>query len=183
MDASDPASETPDTDRKAKTKARGGWCCCGHREHLEMNEQQKLILAEMEKVASYMDVAWQPPFMCGYRVGMDGLAGFLIPGAGDVMTAMVSIYIITRIFFVFDNHLFWRKWPILFMNILIDMTVGAIPFLGDFFDVGWKSNIRNINIIRKHYGMEPLVEEPPAPAKTKNEKNKKRSSPLEQEDV
>ena len=35
-------------------------------------------------------------------------------------------------------------------NIVLDTTVGIIPVAGDIFDVFWKSNKRNMNIIDKH---------------------------------
>jgi hypothetical protein len=36
-------------------------------------------------------------------------------------------------------------------NILLDSTVGAIPIIGDLFDAGYKSNRRNLELLRRHY--------------------------------
>lgn len=35
-------------------------------------------------------------------------------------------------------------------NILIDSVAGTIPVVGDLFDVGWKSNVKNIELLEKH---------------------------------
>jgi uncharacterized protein DUF4112 len=37
-------------------------------------------------------------------------------------------------------------------NVVIDGLVGAVPVLGDIFDVALKSNIRNLRIIEEHLG-------------------------------
>ena len=36
------------------------------------------------------------------------------------------------------------------MNIAVDAAVGGIPFAGDFFDVVWKSNEKNLQLIQDH---------------------------------
>ena len=35
-------------------------------------------------------------------------------------------------------------------NIVIDYLVGTIPLLGDLFDVGFKANQRNLELLKKH---------------------------------
>jgi hypothetical protein len=36
------------------------------------------------------------------------------------------------------------------MNVAIDSVVGAVPILGDLFDVGWKSNTRNAALLERY---------------------------------
>ena len=36
------------------------------------------------------------------------------------------------------------------LNILIDVLLGALPVIGDIFDATWKSNRRNLELIRQH---------------------------------
>lgn len=36
-------------------------------------------------------------------------------------------------------------------NIAIDALVGAIPFLGDLFDVAFKANVKNVELLKEHY--------------------------------
>jgi hypothetical protein len=32
-------------------------------------------------------------------------------------------------------------------NVLVELFVGAIPFLGDIFDAAYKANVRNLKIM------------------------------------
>ena len=35
-------------------------------------------------------------------------------------------------------------------NIAIDSTVGSVPLIGDAFDVVYRSNTKNLRIVKKH---------------------------------
>jgi hypothetical protein len=37
------------------------------------------------------------------------------------------------------------------LNVVIDSLVGAIPVLGDIFDVAFKANQRNMKLMQQHY--------------------------------
>ena len=37
------------------------------------------------------------------------------------------------------------------LNILIDALIGSIPILGDVFDIAFKANMRNIQLMQEHY--------------------------------
>mmetsp|Transcript_31988 Transcript_31988/g.52822 ORF Transcript_31988/g.52822 Transcript_31988/m.52822 type:complete len:165 (+) Transcript_31988:91-585(+) len=126
---------------------------CFHREPPTMNENQQKILKEMEAIATNMDRTFVT--VCGKDIGYDGIIG-LIPVVGDIFTSFVSLWIVMRAWFAFDKWLFRRKWCIMLVNVGIDLCIGAIPFFGDLFDVYWKSNIMNVNLVRKHYGIEPM---------------------------
>ena len=40
-------------------------------------------------------------------------------------------------------------------NIIFDSVVGIVPVLGDFFDVTWKANVRNIALLEQHLHFTP----------------------------
>jgi hypothetical protein len=40
-------------------------------------------------------------------------------------------------------------------NVTVEAVLGVVPLLGDFFDVVWKANLRNIAIIDRHFGLLP----------------------------
>jgi hypothetical protein len=87
-----------------------------------------------------------------YRIGLDGIIG-LVPGIGDAIGAIFSIYIIFQ-----AARLGVPKLTLARMigNVGVDTIVGEIPLLGDLFDIGFKSNIRNLSLIEQH------VQRPPA---------------------
>ena len=80
------------------------------------------------------------------RVGLDSLVG-LIPVVGDIATAAMGAWIVWE-----ARNLGMPKWQLARMaaNVGFDTLVGAIPFAGDVFDFLFKSNTKNLRIIRKH---------------------------------
>ncbi|MXP40031.1 DUF4112 domain-containing protein [Altererythrobacter soli] len=79
-------------------------------------------------------------------VGLDSIAG-LIPIVGDIVTAAMGAYIVWE-----ANNLGIPKWKLWRMagNIAFDTAVGAIPVAGDLFDFMFRSNSRNLKIIKRH---------------------------------
>src|SRR5205085_2211626 len=37
------------------------------------------------------------------------------------------------------------------LNVLVDTLIGSIPLIGDAFDFGFKSNTKNIRLMKEHY--------------------------------
>lgn len=79
-------------------------------------------------------------------VGLDSILG-LVPVIGDVITAAMGAYIVWE-----ARNLGMPKWQLWRMagNVAFDTAVGAIPVAGDLFDFLYRSNSRNVRIIRKH---------------------------------
>ena len=100
-----------------------------------------------------MDSVFRIPGV-GLRFGLDALLG-LLPGAGDVAASIVSIYIFSA-----AHRYGVPRITVLRMalNIAIDLIVGALPFVGDVFDAYWKSNQRNVELLRRHIEAGPATE-------------------------
>ena len=81
-----------------------------------------------------------------YPVGLDSVIG-LVPVVGDAITAAMGAYILWE-----ARNLGIPKWKLWRMagNIAFDTAVGAVPLVGDAFDLVFKSNTRNLKIIRRH---------------------------------
>lgn len=98
----------------------------------------------LERLGWLMDDLFRIPVI-GWRVGLDALVG-LIPGVGDTATTLASLYILT-------SAVRYRvpKITLLRMglNLGIDYAVGALPLVGDLFDAWWKSNQKNIDLLRQ----------------------------------
>jgi hypothetical protein len=80
------------------------------------------------------------------RVGLDPVVG-LVPVVGDAISAVVGFWLIaeaTR--FGVPRIVVGR----MIVNTVIDLAVGAIPVLGDLFDVVSRSNSRNLALFRRH---------------------------------
>lgn len=81
-----------------------------------------------------------------HRVGLDPVIG-LIPGAGDLVSAIAGGWIILEaVRFGIPGVVLLR----MIWNTGVDLAVGAIPILGDVFDVAFRSNARNLELFRRH---------------------------------
>src|SRR5262245_55289787 len=81
-----------------------------------------------------------------YRVGLDGLLG-LIPGVGDAAGALLSTYILYEaIRLGVPTTMLLR----MIANIGIDTVGGAIPIVGDIFDMAWKANKKNAALLHAY---------------------------------
>ena len=86
------------------------------------------------------------PLPGGVRVGLDPFLG-LIPGGGDVVTGLMSVYIV---FEAARMGLPAATLGRMGFNILLDVLSGMLPVIGDLFDVTWKANSQNVALLEKH---------------------------------
>lgn len=99
----------------------------------------------LDLVARLMDAVFVIPGT-NIRFGLDALIG-LLPGLGDTVTSFVSLYILQ----VASEKGVPRVVLVrMATNIAIDYVVGAVPLFGDFFDVYWKSNLKNVELLKQH---------------------------------
>lgn len=80
------------------------------------------------------------------RVGVEPVVG-LIPGAGDVVSAAVGIWLVVE---ATRFHLPPSVIGRMVLNTLVDLVVGIVPFAGDLFDFVFKSNTRNLELFRRY---------------------------------
>lgn len=80
------------------------------------------------------------------RFGADALLG-LLPGGGDLLGGAVSSYAILIAARLGAPPAIIARMA---MNIGIDALIGVIPLLGDIFDVGWKANRRNADLLEQY---------------------------------
>lgn len=82
---------------------------------------------------------------------MEALLG-MVPGAGDVISGLLGLFLLIRALqFKLPKIVIGR----MVFNSLLDLTIGAIPFVGDAFDFVYKSNTRNMKLFHQ-YAEEPL---------------------------
>ncbi|MGR3485213.1 MAG: DUF4112 domain-containing protein [Paracoccaceae bacterium] len=104
-------------------------------------------LDRLDRLARRMDAAFRIPGT-GIRLGADTLLG-LIPGVGDVAALAPGAWIVLQ----------GRKMGApggvqarMAGNLVVDTLIGSVPLVGDLFDIGWKGNMRNVALLRDHFG-------------------------------
>lgn len=110
-----------------------------------MGNDPHAVRARVEALEKILERAFVIP---GTKIpfGLDSVIGF-VPVLGDLVTAAMGAYIVWE-----GRNLGMSKWQLIRMsaNIGVDTAIGAIPFVGDAFDLVWRSNSRNLRIIKKH---------------------------------
>ncbi|AZI38264.1 DUF4112 domain-containing protein [Caenibius tardaugens] len=79
-------------------------------------------------------------------VGLDAIVG-LVPMMGDIVGAVLGAYMVWE-----ARNLNMPKWQLWRMagNVAMDTAIGAVPLAGDVFDFMFRSNSRNLRIIKRH---------------------------------
>ena len=106
----------------------------------------------LDLLAEWMDNKFRVP---GTKItfGIDSLLG-LIPGIGDTISLAVSGYVLKRARHYQAPKSLQAK---MIWHIFIDWLIGLIPFLGDIFDVGYKANIKNVALLKKHLDENQII--------------------------
>jgi hypothetical protein len=113
-------------------------------------------VARVEALARLMDGVFTLPGT-NLRLGLDAIVG-LVPVAGDVISGLISSYLIWE-----ARRIGAPRWLVARMmaNTLLDTTLGAIPLVGDAFDVMFRANMRNMALLRRHMERRGLREAGP----------------------
>lgn len=95
-----------------------------------------------EILAKLMDAQFE---LGGVKFGLDALIG-LVPVLGDTISLAISLYPIH----LAQKHKLGR-WVVgrMLMNVGIDYVAGLVPVLGDAADVAIKSNIKNVELMKR----------------------------------
>ena len=96
------------------------------------------------RVANAFDSKFEIPGI-GLKLGYDSILG-LIPGIGDTVTTAAGGYIIYHAAKAGARK---RILARMMLNTLLDATVGAVPVIGDIFDMAFRSNTRNAKLALK----------------------------------
>ena len=108
----------------------------------ERRESQAAKKAALETDGDYLLVKGIATAMDGYF--LDPVIGFFIPGFGDLLSSVMTLpYYYVSLFKIKSIPL---TLAIMF-NMLVDMLVGAVPFIGDLIDVFHRSYRKNYRLI------------------------------------
>jgi hypothetical protein len=82
-------------------------------------------------------------------IGLDAILGFLLPTFGDAATGLVSLALLVLGFQMRVPRVVLLR---MVFNIALDTLLGSVPFLGDVFDLFWRSNRRNLQLLQRYDG-------------------------------
>jgi hypothetical protein len=101
-------------------------------------------IARIDALATLLDTALVIPGT-GVRFGLDALIG-LFPVVGDLITTALSLFIVHEAYQLgAPGHVIARMLG----NVALDGVFGAVPLIGDAFDVLWRANRRNVRLLEE----------------------------------
>ena len=112
----------------------------------ETRRRQQEGLAEVETLAWLLDNSIPIPGTGGRRIGLDAIIGF-VPVVGDLSSAGIGLFVVWRAARLGLPRVVVAR---MLANSALDLTVGAIPVLGDGFDMWFKANSRNLRLLRRY---------------------------------
>jgi len=80
------------------------------------------------------------------RIGWDAILGLVLPAAGDAVTAVSQVALLIAAVRARAPGIVIAR---MVFNVAIDSLVGSVPLLGDLFDVGFKANRRNLQLLER----------------------------------
>jgi len=98
-----------------------------------------------ERLVLFLDDGYVIPGT-GFRVGFDAIVG-LVPGIGDLLTTASSL---SLVWLAQQRGASRSVITRMLANLAIDAMVGAVPVLGDLFDVVFKANRRNLELLQRY---------------------------------
>jgi len=108
------------------------------------NPSHAAALKRVRRLAELLDTQFTLPGT-PVRFGFDALLG-LIPIAGDTAAGIMGLYPI------FESRRLGVRWSIILkmlLNLGIDWLVGLIPLVDLIFDVVFKANVRNLELLER----------------------------------
>lgn len=113
-------------------------------DQLPVGRDPAAVRRRVEAMEALLERAFTVPGT-SYRVGLDAVIG-LVPVLGDIVTTAMGAWIVWE-----ARNLGMSRFQVARMaaNVGFDTLIGAIPLVGDLFDVAFRSNSKNVRILKR----------------------------------
>ena len=124
---------------------------------LNVGRDPAAVRRRIEAMEGLLERAFTVPGT-NYRFGLDAIVG-LVPVVGDLIAAAMGSWLIWE-----GKNLGMSRFQLWRMagNIGVDTALGMVPLVGDVFDLAFRSNTRNLRIVKrwldKHHPETMVVE-------------------------
>ncbi|THH39962.1 DUF4112 domain-containing protein [Neolewinella litorea] len=117
-------------------------------DHPILTEAQRSVpqLQWVDTFSRVLDTKFRIPGT-GVRFGLDFILG-LVPGAGDILSLGMSGTLVAT---MARHGASPRLVARMLVNVVLDAFVGSVPVLGNIFDLFYKANYRNAELMREYY--------------------------------
>ncbi|HEX8340889.1 MAG TPA: DUF4112 domain-containing protein [Tepidisphaeraceae bacterium] len=127
---------------------------------VEQVDDLETDIRRAEALAKMLDAQFE---VAGIKFGLDAIIGLAVPVVGDLVTTAMGCYPVA----IARKHNLGRVVVgRMLLNLGVDLAIGAVPIVGDLFDVWRKANLKNIAVLKaaaaKRRGATTLLERDPA---------------------
>jgi hypothetical protein len=98
----------------------------------------------VERLEHVLESAIRIPGL-GTRIGADAIIG-LLPGGGDAAMAVLGLYLVWEARNLGASRVMLAR---MLGNVAVDAVIGSVPVAGDVFDLFFRSNRRNLKLIKR----------------------------------
>lgn len=112
---------------------------------LPVGSDPQSVRQRLEALEMLLERSFRVPGL-NYPIGLDAIVG-LVPILGDIVTTAMGAYLVWE-----ARNIGLPKWKLWRMagNVAFDTAIGAVPVVGDAADFLFRSNTRNLKIVKKH---------------------------------
>jgi hypothetical protein len=145
------ARVAPDSCRSYLRADEGGWIMAFSANDAAWTgrESVRSRLDRLDTLSRWLDIAFTLPGT-RFRFGVEGVMR-LVPGIGDAAASALSCIIL------YEAHRLGVPRRLMIRmagNVAVEGIVGAVPVVGDLFDIAFRANRRNVQLLREHFGYE-----------------------------
>lgn len=120
-----------------------------HATGIPLDDAERFFGAHIDRLARLMDSAVTIPILG--KVGLDAFLS-LVPGIGSLAGTAFALTLVARTLRYGPPPALVSK---MLANVLVDLILGSIPFLGFFADLWFKANERNAALMREYLHSRP----------------------------
>ena len=77
-----------------------------------------------------------------------------MPGFGEPAASALSCWLLYQAYCLGVPRSLLAR---MLANVLVEGAAGAVPIAGDLFDIGWRANRPNVQLLREHFEREGLM--------------------------
>jgi hypothetical protein len=99
-------------------------------------------LERARALANWLDAKFE---VGGVRFGLQGVVG-LLPIGGDAITTLAGFY---PLLVAYRHKLGGDVMTKLIANLAVQFVMGLLPWIGDYADVWFKANLRNLAVLER----------------------------------
>jgi hypothetical protein len=107
---------------------------------------RRAAIDRLDVLATLFDTAFVVPGT-NIRFGVEAVLR-LVPGIGDATASLLSCYLLLEAYRLGVPRLLLAR---MIANVVLEGAAGAVPVVGDAFDVMFRANRRNVALLRQHF--------------------------------